>query len=115
MIFTIFIDLLISVGLPIPIKFLIFSIETISKGGTQEDESQVPDRESACCPVPAPQQPGNGFFVFLNLFWKFWVKIQGMKEEQELRDKMKQLYKMGKIDEAQKISKLFEMNKQFKE
>lgn len=38
-----------------------------------------------------------------------------MKEEQELRDKMKQLYKMGKIDEAQKISKLFEMNKQFKE
>jgi len=37
-----------------------------------------------------------------------------MKEEQELKDKMKHLYKIGKFDEAQKISKLFELNKEFK-
>ena len=38
-----------------------------------------------------------------------------MKEEQELKDKMKHYYKIGKYEEAQKISKLFEINKQFKE
>lgn len=38
-----------------------------------------------------------------------------MKEQQELKDKMKHYYKIGKIDEAQKISKLFDINKQFKE
>ena len=37
-----------------------------------------------------------------------------MKEEQELKDKMKHYYKIGKTEEAQKISKLFEITKEFK-
>ena len=36
-----------------------------------------------------------------------------MNEEQELKDKMKHYYKIGKTDEAQKISKLFEQKKEF--
>lgn len=37
-----------------------------------------------------------------------------MKEEQELKDRMQHYYKIGKMEEAQKIQKLFETNKEFK-